>query len=826
MKLVFSTLDTTYMVGEVAKRAIGSRVNNVYDINNKTYLLKLTKGEDKFVLLLESGARLHFTEFDWAKNTMPSGFSMKLRKHIKNRKVTNVVQLGADRIIDITVGVDVNAFHLIVELYDKGNMIFTDHTYVILHLLRPRTDTNQDVRYVAHEKYPIETVRQLPQCLQGIHDIKSLENIRKYILTILSDFKGSSILSNSSQAQRSVHKLLASEFNFGQASIDHCCRLAHQAVQSSVSSTKAMNQSSADHDEPNQALEQLFADSFSAALRNLLLFAYHMDGHDTASPAYGYVFGKKHQSQDEELLTQDDFHPFLFDQFRTKAYLTFPSFSKVRLQNTTSSAIYATEYDIRKAQLLETNQQLVDSIILMINHALSNQIDWCQLEHIVEQARGRGDVLARHIVQLNLHSNQLVLRLSDPFHDASDHEGTIHPDVSNGVDTAEVIVDLGLNALNNARKYYDRKRAAVKKEERTIVASRKALKSAAQKADQIRKDVKTVAQVSKVRKPMWFEKFFWFISSENYLVVAGRDAQQNEALVKRHLGPHDVYVHADLHGASSVVVKARPLLPQELPFDTASNVDATSAQETTRLPLPPLRTLGEAGTMAITLSSAWDARVVTSAWWVRQDQVSKTAPSGEYLTTGAFMIRGRKNYLPPCHFIYGFGILFKLDDDSVVHHQNERRVTRTMVDHPPDSVAPLEVTESGPTPSALSDVEDLNSDIPAFPDTQLQLDITKLGNRFGSKCSIQSTEVTIARSRGKIPTINRTTKPSKPAPRTAQPPHTQPVPEAPKVDPGPPDSIQSPLKRGQKSKVKKIKKKYSEQDEDERQMRMRLLQQQ
>lgn len=32
-----------------------------------------------------------------------------------------------------------------------------------------------------------------------------------------------------------------------------------------------------------------------------------------------------------------------------------------------------------------------------------------------------------------------------------------------------------------------------------------------------------------------FEKFFWFISSENYLVVAGRDQQQNEMLVKRYL---------------------------------------------------------------------------------------------------------------------------------------------------------------------------------------------------------------------------------------------------------------------------------------------------
>jgi hypothetical protein len=37
-----------------------------------------------------------------------------------------------------------------------------------------------------------------------------------------------------------------------------------------------------------------------------------------------------------------------------------------------------------------------------------------------------------------------------------------------------------------------------------------------------------------VRKAAWFERFHWFISSENYLVISGRDAQQNELIVKRY----------------------------------------------------------------------------------------------------------------------------------------------------------------------------------------------------------------------------------------------------------------------------------------------------
>ena len=55
-------------------------------------------------------------------------------------------------------------------------------------------------------------------------------------------------------------------------------------------------------------------------------------------------------------------------------------------------------------------------------------------------------------------------------------------------------------------------------------------------------------------------------------------------------------------------------------------------------------------------------------------QVSKTAPSGEYLTTGSFMIRGKKNYLPPSYLMMGFGIMFKLDETCITNHVNERKV--------------------------------------------------------------------------------------------------------------------------------------------------------
>ena len=88
-----------------------------------------------------------------------------------------------------------------------------------------------------------------------------------------------------------------------------------------------------------------------------------------------------------------------------------------------------------------------------------------------------------------------------------------------------------------------------------MAASAAALKSATKKTKQQLKEVHKSTSINKLRKVHWFEKFLWFVSSENFLVLAGHDQQQNEVIVKRHLKPTDVYIHADLHGASSVIIK-------------------------------------------------------------------------------------------------------------------------------------------------------------------------------------------------------------------------------------------------------------------------------
>lgn len=99
------------------------------------------------------------------------------------------------------------------------------------------------------------------------------------------------------------------------------------------------------------------------------------------------------------------------------------------------------------------------------------------------------------------------------------------------------------------------------------------MKSAEKKTHKTLKEVQTVTTIQKARKVYWsdicsytiktliqllflesfiltvsplfgrFEKFLWFISSENYLVIAGRDQQQNEMIVKRYLRAGNKLVH-------------------------------------------------------------------------------------------------------------------------------------------------------------------------------------------------------------------------------------------------------------------------------------------
>jgi predicted ribosome quality control (RQC) complex YloA/Tae2 family protein len=336
------------------------------------------------------------------------------------------------------------------------------------------------------------------------------------------------------------------------------------------------------------------------------------------------------------------------------------------------------ELNVRKAEAIAANVERVEEVQSAVNGLIAQGLDWVDIAKMIEREQTHNNPVAKLIkLPLKLNENTVTMLLGEAEDDdegsdsaygsetESESESESEEDENpkgkvkkaNPKPTQDKIlaidIDLGLSAWTNASQYYDEKKNAVVKEEKTLQSSSIALKSAERKiAADLKKGLNQEKEVLRpVRKAFWFEKFHYFISSDGYLVLGGKDAQQNEILYRRYLRKGDIYVHADINGASSVIIKNNPSTP-----------DA---------PIPP-STLSQAGTLVVATSSAWDSKAMMAAWWVNADQVSKKAATGEFLTPGNFTISGKKNFLPPAQMLLGFAIMFNISEESKPRHQKHR----------------------------------------------------------------------------------------------------------------------------------------------------------
>jgi predicted ribosome quality control (RQC) complex YloA/Tae2 family protein len=147
--------------------------------------------------------------------------------------------------------------------------------------------------------------------------------------------------------------------------------------------------------------------------------------------------------------------------------------------------------------------------------------------------------------------------------------------------------------------------------------------------DEEKPDVDWLARSSvPVRKQdKWYDRFRWFETSDGFLVIGGRNADQNEEIVKKYLNKHDLFFHTQAHGGPVTVLKATG------PSEPARDVDI------------PEQSRKEAAQFAVAYSSIWkEGRFADDAYMVSADQVSKTPESGEYVEKGSFVIRGDRTY--------------------------------------------------------------------------------------------------------------------------------------------------------------------------------------
>ncbi len=226
-----------------------------------------------------------------------------------------------------------------------------------------------------------------------------------------------------------------------------------------------------------------------------------------------------------------------------------------------------------------------------------------------EEYRKIGDLLYAHFVEV-----EKSLKLAA--------EGKIPYDRKNGkmrvnLEDTEITLDVKKSAGQNASVYYEKAKKMAEK----IKGAERALEESEEALQKAKKERKREKKKVSHRKHFWFEKYRWFISSEGFLVIGGRDAKTNEEVVKKHMGDGDLYMHADIHGAPSIVIKSEGREIGE-------------------------KTLEEAAQFAVSMSKGWNAGFGNlAAYWVYPSQVSKMGESGEYVTRGAWVVHGKRNYI-------------------------------------------------------------------------------------------------------------------------------------------------------------------------------------
>ena len=152
---------------------------------------------------------------------------------------------------------------------------------------------------------------------------------------------------------------------------------------------------------------------------------------------------------------------------------------------------------------------------------------------------------------------------------------------------------------------------------------------------------KDLILVSEIRKKRWYERYRWFFTSDGLLVIGGRDAASNSAVVRKHLGKNDKIFHGDIFGSPFFILK-----------------DAQNAPDTS---------MNEVAHATVCFSRAWrEGLYGVSAFWVNPEQVKKSAPSGEFLPKGSFTIEGQRNFIKSANLKLSVGIIPQEEGDYVL----------------------------------------------------------------------------------------------------------------------------------------------------------------
>jgi len=544
-----SGIDVKAMTSELADK-LPLWIDKVYQFDTRTLAIRLNgENKAKYQLIIEAGRRAHLVKELPEPPKNPPHFAMLLRKYISGGKVLSIRQHGLERILIIEVGKGSTTFHLILELFDEGNVILTDEKSIIIKPLRH------------HRFKDREVVPGVPYTLNQGDPTASQEALAEFL----------------KKDDRDLVRALAIGCMLGGSYAEYITKKAGL--------DKNQPASSADPAALFSALNTLFDEVLHH--RSPVITGKHCEPVNPGGESSVWTY-----SGFSEAL--EVFYPLTKAAKKTTFKKVIPKEDRIRKHQ--EAALRKFEETIKKTEdivaIIYENYQFISNVIMSLDSA-SKKMSWQEIE--------------KHLHNASSPDAQKITRVYSD-------EAAVELDLGKKV---KIHVHEGIE--QNAGRYYDLIKKFKKKKEGALAAMSRTVV----KKTQRRRDIIPM-------KKLWFHRFRWFITTDGIVVLGGRDASQNEELVKRYLAGGDLFVHADVHGASVVIVKGKT------------------------------ERMDEVARFAASYSGAWrSGHASADVYSALPTQVSKTPESGEFVARGSFIVRGERTYYRNIPLEVGIGLMLE-----------------------------------------------------------------------------------------------------------------------------------------------------------------------
>jgi len=580
-----SNVDVYAVCHELRDLLKGARVDKAYQPTKDTVLIRFhVAGKGRVDIVFQAGRRMHMTQYPLPNPKIPPNFPMLLRKYIKGATVEDIRQYNFDRIVELHVAKE-KKFTLIIELFAKGNIILLDEEGKIILPLKRKLWSDRKISSKEEYKYPPKRgINPLEVKKEELEDV--FRNSDSDVIRTLARSGLGGIYSEEILLRSNVQKdLPAAEIS--SSDLDSIYNTIYELFEP-LRTSNFHPQIVSDGKEDVLPLDLKIYENYKKETFETYSEAadefFSSEVRETIKNEYEDVWGAEVKKFEKRLKIQEE---------------TLDKFHKT------------IKVSKKRGDLLYANYGKIQSILDIIKDA-REKYSWNEIASKLKTARKQGLAGADIIESLDKLGN-LTLKIED-----------------------EVInIDAKVEIPENAEVYYEKAKKAKRKISGVNIAIEKTKKEIekAKNKKEIEMERVTLPQKRVKKELKWFEKLRWFLSSDGFLVIGGRDANSNEIVVKKYMENNDIYFHSDIHGAPSVIIKSQG---KEIP-------------ETT---------IDEAASFAASFSSAWTKGFGSQdVYWVRPDQVSKTPQSGEFVKKGAFIIRGTRNYVRAATLLIAVGVV-------------------------------------------------------------------------------------------------------------------------------------------------------------------------